>query len=210
MDEVEGAVFDFVEDAAEVLGEDAHAEHLEAGDEEDGEGEVGGAGVRGWVVLDERPDDEEVDGKAEGEEAEEVAEVENEAKGGAAEGGDGVEGEGNGFDEGVFGDAGVAGFTDVFDGGLAKADPGGEAAHVAVLFGETVEGVECFAVDEAEVASIDGHFNFGDLAHEAVEDMGEGFFEGRLAFAFGADGVDDFVALFPFFDEVGDDFGGGL
>ncbi len=164
----------------------------------------------GWVLLDEGPDGEEVDGDAKGEDAEEVAEVEDEAEGGAAEGGDGVEGEGDGFDEGVFGDAGVAGFADVFDGGLTKADPGGESAHVAVLFGQAVEGVDGFAVDEAEVTGVDGHFHFSDLAHETIKDVGEGFFEGRFAFALGADGVDDLVALLPFGDEIGDDFGGVL
>lgn len=92
MNEVEGAVFDFVEDAADVLAEDAHAEHLEAGDEEDGEGEVGGAGVGGWILLDEGPDGEEVDSDDKGEDAEEVAEVEDETEGGATEGGDGVKG----------------------------------------------------------------------------------------------------------------------
>ena len=210
MDEVKGSLFNFVEYSTEVLAQNAHAEHLKTGDEEDGKGEVGCAGVGWWGLLNQRPGDKEVEGDPKREDAEEVAEVEDEAEGGAAEGGDGVEGKGDGFDEGVFGDAGVAGFSDIMDGGLAKADPGGESAHVAVLFGHVVKGVEGFAVDEAEVTGVDGHFDFGDLAHEAIEEVGECFFEGCFAFAFGADGVDDFVAFVPFGDEVDDYFGGVL
>ena len=104
----------------------------------------------------------------------------------------------------------MARFADIFDGGLTKADPCRKSAHVAVLFGQTVEGVESFSVDEAEITGVDGHFHFGYLAHKTIKDVGECFFEGRFAFALGADGVDDMVALLPFGDEVGDDFGGIL
>ena len=207
MDEVEGSFFNFVEYPSQILAENAHAEHLEAGDEKDGESEIGGAGVGGWILLDEGPYGEEVEGDAKREQAEEVAEIEDEAEGRSAKGGDGVEGEGDGFDKGVFGDAGVAGFSDVFDRGLAKADPGGESAHVAVLFRHTIKSVKGFTVDEAKVAGIDGHFHFSDLTHEAVKEMSESFFDSCFAFAFRADGMHDFVAFVPFFDEVGNDFG---
>ena len=54
MDEVEGSFFNFVEYPSQILAENAHAEHLEAGDEKDGEGEIGGAGVGGgfcWMRV---------------------------------------------------------------------------------------------------------------------------------------------------------------
>ena len=101
----------------------------------------------------------------------------------------------------------MAGFSDIFDRGLAKADPGGESAHVAVLFRHTVKGVDGFAVNETKVAGIDGHFHFSDLTHEAVKEMSEPFFYFCLAFAFRADGMHDFVAFVPFFNEVGNYFG---
>lgn len=104
----------------------------------------------------------------------------------------------------------MASFANVFDSGLTKADPCGKSAHVAVLFWQAVEGVESFSVDEAEITGVDGHFHFGDLAHKTVKDVGECFFERRFAFALGADGVDDMVALLPFGNKIGDDFGGVL
>ena len=81
MDEVEGSFFNFVEYPPQILAENAHAEHLQARDEEYGESEIGGAGVGGWILLDKGPCSKEVDGDTKREQAEEVAEVEDEAEG---------------------------------------------------------------------------------------------------------------------------------
>ena len=79
MDEIEGSFFNFVEYTPQILAENTHAQHLQTRDKKDRQGQIGGSGVGGWILLDEGPYGKEVDCDSQGEQAKEVAEVEDEA-----------------------------------------------------------------------------------------------------------------------------------
>ncbi len=104
----------------------------------------------------------------------------------------------------------VAGGTGVVHAGLAVADPREHASQVAVVLTHGGDGVDGLAVDQSEVARIDGHRDLTEAPHDAVEPRGRRLLADRLAGPFVADGVDDVVALAPLASQLQRDLGGIL
>ncbi len=206
-EEIEGALLGFGVDAADVFTEDAEAEKLDAGHEEHADE---GEGPAADPLVGEDADDEGVDDAGEGDEGGAEADKGDDAEGDGGEADNAVDGEGEHFADGVLGGAGVAAGAVVVEADLGIADPAGHAAEEALALGHAAEGVDDAAIDEAEVAGVEGNLDVGEAVDGEVEEAGGPELEGGFAFAGIAYAVDDLGAALPEGDHFGDELGGIL
>ena len=90
---------------------------------------------------------------------------------------------------------------------LFEAEPAHDPAHIAVAFRGAPERVDNLAVEQAEVARVNGHVHLGHARHKPVKDLCGEFFEKCLALAGQALAVHDLVALLPALEHAGDHLG---
>ncbi len=89
---------------------------------------------------------------------------------------------------------------------LAEADKRPQAADEALLLGQVRQHIHDLAVHQAEIAAVQGNIQVADGPHQPIEScVGQAFEQPFLAF--GADRVDDVVALPPEVDELAEHLG---
>ncbi len=169
------------------------------------EDEAGGESLSGQWRSPAQPDDEQderqQDARCHGCHAEPLRQLEREDR----ETGDRVQGQAEHLLERVFRLAGGAGVTLVRHADLPEADPRDHRPHKAVPLAHPLEGLERVAVEQAEVPGLHRDDDVGERLDDAVEQPRGEELEPRLAFAFGAHGVDHLVAFAPLGDQIGDD-----
>ena len=103
--------------------------------------------------------------------------------------------------------AGATLLAGIGDADGRETDPGKNALHEPVAFGQQQYRFDDPAGHEPVIPGIELYFWRGDPVEQAVEKLGRGFLEPGIRTAVLADAVDDIVAGFPFFDEGRDDLG---
>ncbi len=94
----------------------------------------------------------------------------------------------------------------VFDADLLEADPRGHPAKEAVVLAHLVHDIDDLAVKQAEVPGIQRDFDVRDFIDQTVEHRRGFLLEPAFAVTFFPNRVNDFVALFPFLNQLQDHF----
>lgn len=203
LDDIQGTLFDFFVDSADVFAEDSDADELDAAKEEDADDSGGEAGD--FFSPGEEGDDVE-ETQAEGGDGDEEAEIGCGAKGLEAEADHAVHRIANQLSQSLLGFAVGAFLAVVEDAGLLEAQPASQAGDETVAFGELVEFIDDAAIHQAEDAGIGCAGQIGDAAEDRIEkakaDAACAGFAARLALS-----EDDLAALLPGVDHVRDHFG---
>ena len=93
------------------------------------------------------------------------------------------------------------------DAGSLEAEPVDETAGETLGFAEAIEFVDDDPIEESEVGRIRRDMRIGDFIQRPVENLASEYLYPGVALAFLADADDDFVALLPLPDEIGDELG---
>src|SRR5579862_4745436 len=85
--------------------------------------------------------------------------------------------------------------------GLPKPRPDGQSTQVACMFSQGFQESDHLAIEEAELAGIEGNIDGGNLLQDAIERERKELVH-AIARAAAALHVNDLITLFPEFDEL--------
>jgi len=203
--EIEGAALGFVEDAAEILADDAERHQLHAAEEQHHGQQAGIAGDR--VAEHQRAYDQlqRVEGR---EDRGGETQIGRDLQRPHGEAGDALQAEVPELPVVPLRRAGRARRTVIQHRDGREADPGKQPLHEAVLLAQRQQRIDGAAAHQPEIAGVRRQLHLAaDALHQAVEGRGGRLLGPGFAFPHATLGIGDVVALAPGGDEIGDDLG---
>src|SRR5579859_2284234 len=200
--QIERAVLYLVINAAQVLADDAQENELHAAQEEHRD-ERGGLSGKEQRLIERAQHGDNGDGhqrRGRHPKAQRGGQLERHIR----EAGDGIGGQLEHLAERILGGASVTLLALIADAGLAKANPGREPAHEAMVLTHLPHGQHHLAVNQPEVAGVGRNVNRRQTANDAVEHGRGEQLEPGFADAHRPLRIDHLVALVPLFDQLVD------
>src|SRR5688572_18190276 len=201
----ERPAFNLLINAAEIFADNAKAEQLHGGQEQDDGGydRVPDQRRRG---MKEAPVDDHTD-HDQREKSHQKAEVSGDAKRHPGKGDDTGHRQAERFAKGVLHFSSVTSFTLEWDRGLPKTDPRSQTSQIASAFRERIQNIHNLAIHETEIAGVRRDILVCEQAQKPIKDIGEDFFRHAFPLTGNMLSVDDMKTFAPSLDHGGNQLG---